>query len=145
MFYGQKELTIDDKSRLVLPSLYRDGFTEGLCFATLGLDNCIQLYPKTTFEENAKSIMGLSEFSKEARELRRIYLGNSFSIQIDSHNRILLPKTLQDKTGIGKKVVVVGLFDHLEIWDSDAYEKMEKNGEDNYSENARKLLEGNNL
>lgn len=142
MFYGQKEQTLDDKFRLVLPSIYRDGFTEGTCFATLGLDRCIQLFPKATFEKNAEEIMKLSEFSKEARDVRRIFMGNTFSISIDSHNRILLPKLLMSKAGLDKKVVVVGVFDHLEVWDQEVYLAKEKEGEENYSDNAKKLLGG---
>lgn len=142
MFYGQKELTLDEKFRLVLPSIYRDGFTESTCFATLGLDRCIQLFPKTTFEKNAEEIMKLSEFSSEARDVRRIFMGNTFSVTIDSHNRILLPKLLMNKSGVAKKVVVVGVFDHLEVWDQETYLKKEQEGEENYSSNAKKLLGG---
>lgn len=142
MFYGQKELTLDDKYRLVLPSIYRDGFTESTCFATLGMDKCVQLFPKETFEKNASEIMKLSEFSKEARDVRRIFMGNTFNIPIDSHNRILLPKLLMNKVSLGKKVVVVGVYDHLEVWDMEAYYASEKEGEENYSESAKKLLGG---
>ena len=140
MFFGQKELTIDDKSRLVLPSLYRDGFQGGVLFATLGLDNCIELYSTETFDKSAKDIMSLNDFSKEARDLKRTFLGNTFQIQIDSHNRILLPKPLAEKTKLGKKVVVVGVYDHLELWDSELYATKEKDNERNYSENAKVLL-----
>ncbi len=67
-------------------------------------------------------------------------MGNTFNIPIDSHNRILLPKLLMNKVSLGKKVVVVGVYDHLEVWDMEAYYASEKEGEENYSESAKKLL-----
>lgn len=132
MFFGQKELSIDEKSRLVLPSIYRDGFTGGICFATLGMDMCIQLYPKDIFEKKAAEVMALSDFSQANRDFKRTYLGNTFNIPIDSHSRILIPKLLSDKTNTGKKVIVVGVYDHLEIWDIDTYQKREAQSEANY-------------
>lgn len=141
MFFGQKELTIDDKSRLVLPSIYREGFQGGECYATLGLDMCIELYPKDIFEKKVAEIMKLPEFSKEARDLRRTLLGNTFCISIDSHNRILIPKILSDKTKTGKKVIAVGIFDRLQIWDADLYRDRQTESENNYDTNARYLLE----
>ena len=140
MFYGQRELVIDDKSRVVLPSLYRDQFTGGKCFLTLGMDSCIQIYPKEVFEEKAKEIMQLNDFSREAREIKRTYLGNTFEIQIDSHNRILLPKTLSNKVSIDQKVMIVGVYDHLEMWDYSLYLQKEKEAEAAYEQNAQALL-----
>ncbi len=140
MFFGQKELTIDDKSRLVLPALYREGFQGGICYATLGMDMCIQLFPKDIFEKKASELMTLSDFSKEARELKRTYLGNTFNIPIDSHNRILVPKTLSEKTNMNKKVILVGVFDHLELWDAEIYQAKEEENEKNYAANAEAIL-----
>ena len=140
MFYGQRELVIDDKSRVVLPSLYRDQFTGAKCFLTLGMDSCIQIYPKEVFEEKAKEIMQLNDFSREAREIKRTYLGNTFEIQIDSHNRILLPKTLSNKVSIDQKVMIVGVYDHLEMWDYSLSLQKEKEAEAAYEQNAQALL-----
>lgn len=140
MFYGQKELAIDDKARLVLPSMYRDEFTGGLCYVTLSLDNCIKLLPQAAFDKKAMEISQLSEFIPEARELKRTFMGLTFLVNIDSHNRILIPKALADRTELGKKVTIVGVYDALELWNSDKYKEKEEVGERNYSTNASKLL-----
>lgn len=142
MFFGQKELTIDDKSRLVLPSSYREEFTSSICYLTYSLDGAISIFPKSTFQKNVEKIVSLSDFSSSARELKRTFLSNAFEIQIDSHNRILLPKTLINKSHLEKNVVIIGLYDHLEIYDLAIYQKIEKDGETNYSKNAQRVLEG---
>jgi DNA-binding transcriptional regulator/RsmH inhibitor MraZ len=40
---------------------------------------------------------------------------------------------------VGKKVVVVGMFDHLEIWDSDIFLKNQENAESTFSADAMEL------
>lgn len=140
MFFGQKELTIDDKSRLVLPSNYRKEFLNDECYVTLGLDPCIQIYTKPAFDKTVETMIALPEFSLEARKLKHVFLGNSNQVGIDGHGRILVPKYLLDKVKINKKVIMVGMFDHLEIWDYDTYKTFEKDGEDHYSDNASSLL-----
>lgn len=139
MFYGQKDLAIDDKSRLVLPSIFKDEFTTSICYATLGLDKCIQLYPEETYKEIAKKYMSLNDFDPKARKVKRTFLSNTFTIQIDSHNRILLPKTLANKCMINKKVIAVGMYDHIEIWDYDTFLQNEEEAEASFSEDAYSL------
>ena len=62
---------------------------------------------------------------------------------MDKQGRIQLPKIMTDKVGIKKEVVVVGMSDHLEIWDSEVYRNNEVNEEDNYSTLASELIGGN--
>jgi MraZ protein len=140
MFYGQKELTVDDKGRLMLPSSYRNEFQGDVCYACFGLDGCIEVYPKPTYDVRAARIIALNDFDAKAREIKRTFYSNTFDIPMDSHNRILLPKALVDKTQTGKKVVVVGMYDHLEVWDSDIFLKLSQEGDKNYASNAEKLV-----
>ncbi len=139
MFYGQKDSAIDDKSRLVLPSLFRNEFTGGVCYASLGLDQCIVLYPEQIYQEKAKKIMSLNDFDPKARSVKRTFLCNTFAVQIDSHNRILLPKTLTTKTSITKKVNIIGMYDRLEIWDTEIFEKASKESESSFSDDAQSI------
>jgi MraZ protein len=140
MFYGQKELTIDDKQRLVLPSLYRNDFSGGVCYACYGLDICIELYPEETYQRKAEKITALNDFDETARKVKRTFLSNTFSVQIDSHNRILLPRELLNKTQTGRNVVVVGMYDHLEIWDEEVFRKRSGEAEKSFPSDADRLI-----
>lgn len=140
MFFGHKELTIDDKLRLVLPANYRDGFVGGKAYAFLGFDHCIALYPEETYQKMMEKVLALPDFDPKARNVKRNYLYNTFDLPIDSHNRILLPKSLVDHTKMGKKVVVAGSGDHLEIWDEEAFAKNMDDIGSTFSEDAQSLL-----
>lgn len=140
MLTGQKDLSIDDKGRLVLPSVYRDRFMEGKVHISMSLDGCIVLYPDDSYQKKAERYASLDEFDSVAREVQRVFFGNTFNDVIDSHNRILLPKVLLEKTHTGKKVTLIGMIDHLELWDSDTYAHFEEESEKNYSKNASQLV-----
>ena len=51
------------------------------------------------------------------RKLSRFYQGNSFEIDLDASGRVTLPPPLLVHAGIEREVVVVGVGDHLEVWD----------------------------
>ena len=140
MFYGQKEQTIDEKNRLVLPSLYRNEFQGGTIYATLGLDNCIELFPAEVYEDMARKYAGLEQFDPTARKLKRAFLSNTFPLQIDSHSRVLLPRELTAKVGLTRKVTLVGMMDHVEIWDKSAYDEEEALEKENFARNAQELI-----
>lgn len=139
MLIGQKELTIDEKGRLVLPSIYRDSFTENLCYASLGMDGCMVLYPKESYLKKEATFLALDDFDPEARKVKRIFLANSFDLTIDSHNRVLLPKRLLDKLNIKNKVTLIGSGDCLELFSTDKYEAMMEADEKDYSLTAKRL------
>lgn len=141
MFYGQKEAAIDDKGRLVLPATYRYEITGQACFLCYGLDGCMELYPQDVFEKIEATLSGnVFETDVKARRVKRVFLSNSFNIQIDSHNRILLPKPLVEKTKTGKKVVILGIGDHLQIWDASTYAKISAEEEAGFAEDAQALV-----
>ncbi len=142
MFYGQKEAAIDDKGRMALPSLYRDQFAGQTCFVSYGLDDCIELYPKAVFEKIVASFSNSAiEFDSTARRVKRVFLSNSFEIQIDSHNRILLPKPLLEKTKTGKKVIILGIGDQLQVWDAMRYSEVSKEEEESFANDAQHLIQ----
>lgn len=140
MFFGQKEVLIDEKSRLVLPANYRGEFPNGQVYATFGLDDCIDIYSEKTYQEKRAEIRKLSDYDKVSRDFKRTFASNTFPLALDTHNRILLPKTLLEKKKIGKKVRVVGNRDHLEIWDSETFREYEKNAQQDFSDNAQNLI-----
>ncbi len=141
MFYGQKEAAIDEKGRLVLPALYRYDIQGQNCFVCYGLDGCIELYPQSIFEKIEANFSNNSfETDAKARRVKRVFLSNSYNVNIDSHNRILIPKTLIDKTNTGKKVVILGIGDHLQIWDQEAYEAVSLEEEKSFASDAQSLV-----
>ena len=59
----------------------------------------------------------------------------------DAAGRITLPVRIQKKYDIGQKVIVIGVGDHLEIWDEERYLSYERDACGNLEDLAAKLQE----
>jgi MraZ protein len=54
--------------------------------------------------------------------------------------RLQIPKNLVDFAGIEKEVVLNAVFDKIEIWDKDKYEKVLAEGEKDYADLAEEIF-----
>jgi MraZ protein len=122
MLLGEYEHTIDDKNRLTLPARFRQSFADGVV-VTRGIDPCLDVYAREGWESFvASQLEGLDHFSREAREMRRFLFSAGSEAEFDKQGRVTLPAAVMKKAGLGRDVTVVGVGDHLEVWDRDAWQ-----------------------
>ena len=139
MLLGQYEHSLDSKQRLILPSKIKNEFSAEV-YVTLDFDGCLSLYSEANYNERAKAIQSLSDFEKDNRIVKRVFFSNSQVLRIDAQSRILIPSFLLDKVHISKDVMIVGMNDHLEIWDKETFLQKEEESESNYSETAQRIM-----
>ncbi len=77
----------------------------------------------------------------EARGFARILLGGAMLIDLDDLGRILIPEYLKKYADLKKDVIVCGLFNRLEIWDFDKWDKYKSQVEKEVGDLAGKLKE----
>ena len=138
MFIGEYNHNLDDKGRLAIPAKFRAILKKG-AVVTKGLDNCLFLYSKEQFEEIAKKIASLPLSQSRARAFARHMIAGAMDLEFDNQGRITLPEYLRKFSGLNKKVIVAGLYNHLEIWDENAWNKYKLNSERNSSSIAEAL------
>lgn len=122
---GQYEVKVDGKGRLRLPTdLLRQipQETNTKYVINKGLDNCLRLYPivqwnAITDEMNKK----LNWFQSKEREFLRYFYQAATQVDLDSNDRVLIPKRLTDAVGIKDEVVILAFGDVIEIWNSEVY------------------------
>jgi MraZ protein len=115
---GNYKHTIDSKSRLTIPSKFRNELGSSV-FVSLGLDNVIDIRTKEVFEKMQESLLLKGEFNKNARIVQRTILGNSFEITFDKQGRILMPKELIERVSLTDNVQIIGVGNKLEIYSAD--------------------------
>lgn len=138
MFIGEFQHSVDAKGRLALPARFRSLLEKG-CVVTRGTDACLDVYPRDAWQKIAEKIAALPASQANARTYARLKLAGAVDVEPDKQGRVLVPDFLRKYAGIGKEAVVAGLFDHLEIWDRDAWEKSRKNAEASASQIAEHL------
>ena len=123
MFMGQYEHSIDDKSRLTLPARYREQLAGGVVLSK-GLDRSVDVYAKDVWEMTiAERIGGLDPLAPESRVLGRLFFGGASEDVPDKQGRVLVPSNLLVYGGLTKDVTLIGLNDHLEIWDRSTWQE----------------------
>jgi MraZ protein len=141
-FYGHYDYAIDQKGRVNVPARFRKAAgagSEERYVITLGLDQCIYVYPPEQWEIIEKKLRGLSNDLPEERRYIRIVGDNASDSKVDSQGRITLPKQLLNRLGIDKKVVIMGAFDHIEIWRPETHAEFMEKGP-SYEEVAEKIF-----
>jgi MraZ protein len=127
---GTHPRTLDDKKRLVLPRKVRDQLGEiDQIFVAQGLDQCLWLYDRTGLEQLAQKLDQAPATDAEARVFRRLFFAQMEAVDLDSSSRILLPERLVEFAGLEREVVLIGVRDHLELWDERRWKQyLHKNG-----------------
>jgi len=116
MFIGEYNHIIDEKGRLALPIKFRKDFKSG-AVVTRGLDNCLFVFTKKSWEELADKLSHLPISQSKSRAFARLMLAGAMDVRLDSQGRIILPEYLRNFSKLNKKAIVAGVFNRLEIWD----------------------------
>jgi MraZ protein len=122
MIIGQYNYNLDPKKRLTIPTKFRSVLAEGAVL-TRGIDGCLFLYPQKQWDELADKLSKLPLSQSSARSFARVMLAGAMDMVLDSLGRILIPDYLKDYAKLNKKVVIAGLYDRIEIWDEDRWQK----------------------
>jgi MraZ protein len=122
--YGQHTYQLDPKGRISLPSRMRAAFADG-AYLTLGHDGCLFAFPKEEWDRQRQETRG-PLFDSDTRAYARMFFGNAEPVDLDSQGRLLVPQRLRGRAGIGRDAVVLGVGDHMEIWERDTYERYEQ-------------------
>ena len=128
MFIGEYTYSIDEKKRLAIPVTFRRLLGKK-AIITRGLDKCLYLYPAKEWGSLAKKISQLPLAQADARSFTRLMLGGAMEVNFDSLGRILIPDYLKTYAGLKKKVMFVGLYDRVEIWDEEEFQGNKKKTE----------------
>lgn len=122
MFIGEYQHTVDDKGRLAIPIKFRKLLTKG-AVVTRGLDYSLFLFSKEEWDKLATKLADLPLGKANSRAFARLMLAGAMEVNLDKQGRIVLPEYLRGYAGLSKNVVVAGLFNRLEIWNSGVWDK----------------------
>jgi MraZ protein len=122
---GTHSYQLDPKGRISLPSRFREVFADGAVL-TLGQDGCLFCFPRAEWEARSSEVRAVPLSDSEGRAYSRMFFGKAESVELDSQGRLLVSQRLRTEVGIRKDVVVLGVFDRMEIWDRAAHERYEQ-------------------
>ena len=107
-----------------------------------GFEGCLSVYPEQHFETLTQSLTQLKFTNSNDRAYVRHILSSIVEMEVDSHNRLSLPKAILDQFQISNDIAIVGVGDHFEIWTKDTFESYRKQTSQNLSTIANNLSGG---
>ena len=122
MYIGEYTHSIDNKGRVIMPSLFREEL--GMSFyVTKGMEGCIFVYDKESWKLLEEKTKQLRLTSKKARQFERIFYAPARELEFDKQGRIVIPQNLREYAGINKEATIIGVSSRIEIWDKERYEE----------------------
>ena len=140
MYFGTYEHTLDDKGRLLIPRKIKENLgSESSLYIMQGFEGSIAVYDKDAFEKLTKDVNSLNFYKKNSRDYLRIALSSVYELTIDKVGRIQIPTQVLNKFKISKEVTIIGVNDHFEIWDKEAFVTYQNEASERFSEIAESL------
>lgn len=126
VLYGEHDLTIDDKNRLLVPADIRKRMTPEVAddafFLIVGLNRVPWLYPDRYYEDLVTRQAPDLTPGEELLAFDQMNFAMASRLEWDKQGRILIPDKTLKRTGLSRDITMIGVRDHLELWDREAWE-----------------------
>jgi len=124
---GEYRHVIDGKSRVLISNKLRsqiDADEHGSNFYfVLGANGILCLYPEKYFEQIALSVAPGTTAPDEAVAFERISFALASKVELDGQGRLLLNDRLRKRAGLEDHITLIGVRDHIELWNSKNWEQ----------------------
>lgn len=119
--------TLDDKGRLAVPKRVREdlgGMDLKSLFLAPWTEKSLAVFTPKNFETLAQRFSEKSAGKSDVRNYMRLFYAKAEQLDVDSQGRLRIPDRLKVFAELEREVVLLGVNDHLEVWDAarwDAY------------------------
>ncbi len=145
-FKGSYTYSVDSKGRINIPAKMRkvvspdanDTFT-----ITRGFEKCLFVYPQDEWIKFENAIRSLSHTNPQHRFFMRMLLQQATESQLDAQARITIPKELLELASIDSEVLILGVLQHIELWNPKEYQAYLASQQKSYEEVAETVLPTN--
>lgn len=127
IFAGEYVCKLDDKGRFSVPPSLREAFslseysdTRRAMLVKSQREPCLWLLPVPHW----RALLELQQERLSERESRLFMhhmVYDVVEVEMDRANRLLVPRRLREHIGTNDNVVLVGMYDHLEVWSSQTW------------------------
>ncbi len=110
---------LDDKLRLAIPKPLRDAMDcpkGAKLFVAPETDGSLAIYSEEAFARWAERLGRVSPTRQDVRAFTRLFYAQAQQADIDGQGRIRIPPELAQLAKLEKEVVLLGVYDHLEVW-----------------------------
>lgn len=126
VLYGQYDLTVDEKNRILIPAEVRrslDPERDGdAFFVVIGVNHKAWLYPERGYEAMVSGKALEMSPGEDKLAFNQMYFSMASRVEWDKQGRMLVPEISRRKTELGREITMIGVLDHLELWNRNDWE-----------------------
>jgi MraZ protein len=144
LFTGTYPRSLDDKQRLALPKRLRDALGQAPhqpLYLTPGTDGSLALYTEEAFARLGQQLAQGSPVGQDTRAFSRLFYAQAQAVEVDSQGRIRIPQELAELARMGKEVMLLGVRDHMELWDKARWDEYLQNQQQRYDQLAENAFD----
>lgn len=126
ILYGEYELTIDEKNRLLVPADIRRsiGPEQGESLFMVGGSNGVPwFYPAKYYQDLGEQAPSELTPPDDVILFNQLHFGMTSQLPWDKQGRLQLPAKPLKRCSIGREVTLVGVNDHLQLWNRAAWDE----------------------
>ena len=138
MYFGSFTHNLDDKGRLMIPRKMREELGYKV-YIMKGFEGSLSLYNEERYQKLVEEFSRLSFNQSKVRDYLRLQFASTYEMEVDKLGRVQIPTALLTKYNISKEVLVLGIGDHIEVWDKAKYEEYENGIRDEFESIAENI------
>ena len=138
MFFGSFAHTLDEKGRLMIPRKMREELGYKV-YIMQGFDGSLSVYTEGKFLLLSEEFAKLPFNQRKNRDYLRLQFASTHEMDVDKLGRVQIPTALLSKFNISREVLVLGIGDHIEVWDQKKYEEYEDSIKDEFENIAETI------
>jgi len=123
ILYGEHELTLDDKNRVLVPAEIRkslDPERDGRAFfLVVGQNQRLWFYPENYYSQIVAQSQQDLTLNEDVLAFDQMHFARANRVEWDTQGRLVIPGKALRRTGLGegdRDVTLIGVRDHLELW-----------------------------
>jgi len=145
VFSGEYPCKLDDKGRFILPTPLREQFESEspeeskTAMLIKGQEKCLWMY--TT--EHWKTVLQRTKErldEDQSRLFMHFVVSESMESELDRAGRMLIPKRLRDFANLDREVVLLGMYERIEIWSTEGWNEYLSRVEEKFETTLSKFL-----
>ena len=129
LLFGKYEHQMDEKKRIRIPAKLKDALGANPVIMK-GTSPCLVVYSSERASEVIKAkfekIIDGTVTDEDEMDLLRDLTSNTQNAEVDKQGRVKIEKDLVDYARLKKDIVTIGVYDKVEIWSAEEWNKRQK-------------------
>ncbi len=140
---GTFHRVLDEKRRVAIPKPLREEMgrpTPGKLFISQGSYKTLWILTKEQFDSWGSQLHVENRSDPNWPAFWRMFCARAELSDLDKQGRILIPDRLAEHASLGTETLLIGVFDHIQLWDPKRWAEFEQAHEGNYDATAERMF-----